>query len=126
MRRVALPAAAALCAVAAVAVPVAVADRPPTAVGVSEREWRIALYRTQVPTGRVRLNVRNYGEDGHDLAVRGRRGKLFGYLPELRPASSGRLTVRLRGPGRYVVFCSLEGHEARGMSAVLHVKRRAR
>ena len=96
--------------------------RPATAVGVGEREWRIALYRSHVTVGRVRFNVHNFGEDGHDLAVRSRRGKLLGVLPELDPAANGRLTARLRRPGRYTVFCSLEGHEARGMRAVLRVR----
>ena len=95
----------------------------PTAVGVGEREWRIALYRSHVPVGRVRFNVHNFGEDGHDLAVRNRRGKLLGAMPELEPAGSSRLTVRLRRPGRYTVFCSLEGHEARGMRSVLRAER---
>ncbi len=95
----------------------------PTAVGVGEREWRIALYRSHVPVGRVRFNVHNFGEDGHDLAVRNRRGKLLGAMPELEPAGNSRLTVRLRRPGRFTVFCSLEGHEALGMRAVLRAKR---
>ena len=99
---------------------------PPTAVGVGEREWRIALYRSRVPTGRVRFNVRNFGEDGHDLAVRNRRGRVLGHLPELRPDETASLTVRLRRPGRYVVFCALEGHEAKGMRATLRVKKRRR
>lgn len=94
---------------------------------MGEREWRIALYRSHVPVGRVRFNVRNVGEDGHDLAVRNRRGRLLGAVPEIEPGATGRLTVRLRRPGRYTVFCSLEGHEARGMRAILraeHKKRR--
>ena len=95
----------------------------PTAVGVGEREWRIALYRSHVPVGRVRFNVHNFGEDGHDLAVRNRRGRLLGVMPELEPAQNSRLTVRLRRPGRYTVFCSLEGHEARGMRAFLRAER---
>jgi hypothetical protein len=90
-------------------------------VGVGEREWRISLYRSHVSTGRVRLNVRNFGEDGHDLAVRSRSGRVLAVLPEIRPDRTGTLTVRLRKPGRYTVFCSLEGHEARGMHAVLRV-----
>jgi plastocyanin len=98
----------------------------PTAVGVGEREWRIALYRSRVPVGRVRFNVRNFGEDGHDLAVRGRDGKVLGHLPELRAGETGSLTVRLRRRGRYTVFCSLLGHEERGMRAVLRVVRRER
>jgi uncharacterized cupredoxin-like copper-binding protein len=31
----------------------------------------------------------------------------------------------MREPGRYRLFCSLEGHEAKGMHAVLRVKRRS-
>ena len=100
------------------------AGHPPTAVGVGEREWRIALYRGEVPTGRVRLNVRNFGEDGHDLAVRTASGRVLGAIGEVRPGRSAPLAVRLRKPGRYRLFCSLEGHEARGMHAVLRVKRR--
>ena len=50
----------------ALAAPAAAAARP-TAVGVGEREWRIALYRPWVPAGLVKFNVRNFGEDGHDL-----------------------------------------------------------
>jgi plastocyanin len=100
------------------------ADVPPTPVGVGEREWRIALYRSKVPTGRVKFNVRNFGEDGHDLAVRTSDGRVLGVLPELKPGRSGTLTLRLRKPGRYRVFCSLEGHEAKGMHAVLRVKSR--
>ncbi len=92
---------------------------PPTSVGVGEREWRVSLYRSRVPVGRVRLNVRNFGEDGHDLSVRTRAGRVLGTLPELRPGKTGSLTLRLRKPGRYVVFCSLEGHEELGMRARL-------
>jgi hypothetical protein len=99
------------------------ASARPTAVGVGEREWRISLYRSRVPLGRVRLNVRNFGEDGHDLAVRTRSGRVLGALGEIRPGETDSLTVRLRRPGRYIVFCSLEGHEALGMRAVLRAKR---
>jgi hypothetical protein len=106
--------------------PQPLAAHPPTAVGVAEREWRISLYRSRVPTGRVKLNVRNFGEDGHDLAVRTSAGRVLGTLPELRPGRSGTLVVRLREPGRYRVFCTLAGHEAKGMRAVLRVKRRER
>jgi hypothetical protein len=100
------------------------AGQPPTAVGVGEREWRISLYRAKVPTGRVAFNVRNFGEDGHDLAIRSASGRVLGAIPEVRPGRSATLSVRLRKPGRYRLFCSLDGHEARGMHAVLRVKRR--
>ena len=50
---------------------------------------------------------------------------MLGLLPELKPGRSGTLTLRLRKPGRYRVFCSLAGHEAKGMHAVLRVKSRS-
>jgi hypothetical protein len=120
---VALAAASAATAAAAAGSEAGTASARPTAVGVGEREWRISLYRGRVPTGRVRLNARNFGEDGHDLAVRTRAGRVLGALAEIRPGETGSLTVRLRHPGRYIVFCTLEGHEARGMRAVLRAKR---
>jgi hypothetical protein len=119
VRRAAL---AAACLAAFAAAP-AGASRP-TPVGVGEREWRVSLYRSHVHTGRLRLNVRNFGEDRHDLAVRTRSGRVLATLHELRPGQTGTLAVRLRTRGRYVVFCSLAGHEARGMHAVLRVTRR--
>ena len=103
---------------------VAAALLGPTPVGVGEREWRISLYRSRVPAGVVHLNARNFGEDGHDLAVRTAGGRVLKTLHELEPGATGTLRVRLRKPGRYVVFCSLADHESRGMRAVLRVKRR--
>jgi plastocyanin len=97
-----------------------------TAVGVGEREWRVSLYRTKVPPGVVRLNAHNYGEDAHDLAVRNSAGRVLGHLSEIRPDRTDTLRVRLRRPGRYVVFCTLEGHETKGMRARLTVKKRAK
>ncbi|MBN1529768.1 MAG: hypothetical protein JW895_11940 [Thermoleophilaceae bacterium] len=102
------------------------AAHSPTSVGVSEREWRVALYRTRVPTGVLRLNVHNYGEDGHDLAIRNRDGKVLASVPEVEPGEGDTLRVRVRRRGRYVVFCTLEGHEAKGMRARLTVVKRKR
>jgi plastocyanin len=92
-----------------------------TAVGVSEREWRVSLHRTTVPVGVVRLNVSNLGEDGHDLAVRDRRGRVLARSPEVGAGRAATLRVRLRQAGRYTLFCALEEHEARGMRARLRV-----
>jgi hypothetical protein len=105
--------------------PAAAAARP-TAVGVGEREWRIALYRPWVPVGPVKFNVKNFGEDGHDLVVRNRRGVARARLPEIRPGATASVTARLMRRGRYTVYCSLPGHLELGMRAVLRVKRSAR
>lgn len=105
------------------AAPAAAAARP-TAVGVGEREWRIALYRPWVPAGLVKFNVRNFGEDGHDFVVRNGRGLVRARLPEIRAGETASVTARLSRPGRFTVYCSLPGHLELGMRAVLKVRHR--
>jgi hypothetical protein len=110
-------------AAVALAGPAAATARP-TAVGVGEREWRIALYRPWVPAGLVKFNVRNFGEDGHDFVVRNRRGVVRARLPEIRAGETASVTARLSRRGRYTVYCSLPGHLELGMRAVLRVRRK--
>ena len=97
--------------------------RPP-AVGVGLQEWQVSVYRSQVPAGRIRLNVTNLGEDTHDLVVRTRTGKVVRRLDPIRAGGRRRAAVRLRRPGRYTLFCSIADHESRGMKAWLRVRRR--
>jgi hypothetical protein len=114
----------ALCLLAAAIVlsaPAAAVARP-TAVGVGEREWRIALYRPWVPAGLVKFNVKNFGEDGHDFVVRNARGVTRARLPELGAGETASVTARLMRRGRYTVYCSLPGHRELGMQAVLRVR----
>jgi plastocyanin len=94
--------------------------RPATAVGVGEREFVIAVYRPRVHAGRLKIGVRNLGEDGHDLAVR-RAGHTYGTLATVRPGATGTLRLTLRHPGRYTLVCTLADHAARGMRATLRV-----
>jgi plastocyanin len=97
-----------------------------TAVGVGLREYRIALYRSRVLPGRVRLNMENLGEDGHDLRVIGPTGTrtIRGSSPELEPGMRRTLTVTLRRRGVYTLVCTLADHEARGMISRLRVVRK--
>ena len=113
-----------LLAVAVVLAAPAMAAAQPTAVGVGEREWRIALYRSWVPAGLVKFNVRNFGEDGHDFVVRNARGLVRARLPEIGAGETASVTARLLRPGRYTVYCSLPGHVELGMRAVLRVRRK--
>ena len=103
------------------------ARSPVTSVGVAEREFRVSLYRVRVRPGFVKLNVRNFGEDTHDLVVRGPHPfvRERGRIVELRAGRRGTLRVRLRREGRYAVVCTLADHEARGMRATLRVSRSA-
>jgi hypothetical protein len=114
-----------LVAAVVMAAPATAAARP-TAVGVGEREWRIALYRPWVPAGLVKFNVKNFGEDGHDFVVRNAHGVTRARLPEIGAGDRASVTARLMWAGRYTVYCSLPGHLALGMRAVLRVRRERR
>lgn len=98
-----------------------------TAVGVGLREYRVALYRSRVLPGRVRLNLENLGEDGHDVRVIGPSGAasaVRGTSPEVRPGGRSTLKVTLRRRGLYRLVCTLGDHEVRGMVARLRVVRK--
>jgi hypothetical protein len=103
------------------------APAPPTElsrfVSVAAREWSLTLSRPVVGTGSVTIELRNVGEDPHNLVVSPDDG---GHVPlaawaETAPGGLLRQSVTL-GAGRYFLFCSLEGHEAAGMSVRLRVE----
>jgi plastocyanin len=94
-----------------------------TAVGVSEREYRIGVYRRTVAPGTVRFNVTNFGEDAHDFTVTTRRGTVLASLPEIRSERQDTLRVRLTRPGTYRLLCTQLDHAARGMRATVVVRR---
>jgi plastocyanin len=103
-RRIALAAAA----VASLAAPAtALAIKPgtqPTAVGVAQREFSVTPYRRSVPVGAVKLNVRNFGEDVHNIVGTGTTW-----------------IVKLRRPGTYQLLCTRANHLKLGMRAKLTV-----
>jgi uncharacterized cupredoxin-like copper-binding protein len=71
----------------------------------------------------VTVELRNVGEDPHNLVVSpddGSHTPLADWA-ETGPGGYLRQTVALPA-GRYLLFCSLEGHEAAGMSARLRVE----
>jgi plastocyanin len=101
--------------------PLARAARAATAVGIGEREFSIAVYRPRVRAGALKLNVRNLGEDAHDLVVR-RAGRRVAALTSVKAGAAATLRLTLP-PGRYALVCSIADHEARGMRATLRVTR---
>ena len=94
-----------------------------TSVGVSEREFRISVYRRTVAPGTIRFNVRNFGEDAHDLTVSDARGTVLAASPEIRSDRRATVTVKLSRPGSYQLLCLKLDHAARGMRATIVVKR---
>ena len=79
-------------------------------VSVTAREFSLTLSRPLVGAGGVTVELRNYGEDPHDLVVStdgsGDRG---GALGRDRPRSGRQAKDVALSTGRYKLFCSLGG-----------------
>ncbi|HEV3284445.1 MAG TPA: hypothetical protein VG010_09580 [Solirubrobacteraceae bacterium] len=93
----------------------------PSALGVREHEYRIGLSRLSVSAGTVIVELDNEGQDAHDLRVApvGSEQPVLSFA-ELRSGGRATQTVTLRR-GTYRLWCSLPGHEAAGMRALLRV-----
>ena len=108
-------------------------------VAVTERDFHIATSTSVVSAGTVTLRIHNAGPDQHELIVApSRAGGLPvradgftvdeetiqasepGSIIPQQPGGTELLTVHLR-PGRYVLFCNMEGHYMAGMHTVLVV-----
>jgi plastocyanin len=96
----------------------------PTRVQVTAEDtegMRFVLSRTSVPAGEAIIEFVNHGQDEHNLhAVQSSEGTEAGSLPNTTPGAHPQLRLDLR-PGSYTLFCSLPGHEAKGMKATLVV-----
>ena len=98
-------------------------DSPlPSFVSVGAKEFSLTLSRPLVGKGGVRIELRNTGEDPHNLVVspEGTHTPLASF-PTIEAGTYERRSVTL-DPGRYQLWCSLEGHEAKGMSVTLRVQ----
>ena len=91
-------------------------------MSVAAKEFSLTLSRPLVGRGGVRVELRNNGEDPHNLVVspEGTHTPLASFST-LGPGTYERGASRST-PGRYQLWCSLEGHEAKGMSVTLRVQ----
>lgn len=94
---------------------------PPARMLVNADEFRFFGSRRAGPSGLWRIQLRNNGEDDHDLAIRRSDGVPIARVPVASPGTVASIRVRLR-PGRYTLFCTLAGHEALGMRWPLTVR----
>ena len=78
------------------------------------------LARRSAPVGAVKLNIRNYGEDVHNLVVRGPDG-FTAIGPDVDSGSTATWVVKLRKPGTYSLLCTRANHLALGMKSRLKV-----
>src|SRR4051794_33471115 len=106
-----------------VSTPHQTASQPPARLLAFASEFHLGASRRTAPAGVLVAELKNNGEDDHDLAVRDPRGRIIASTGVVRHGALGRLRVRLR-PGRYVLVCTLGDHEALGMRTVLVVRAR--
>ena len=94
----------------------------PRFVSVAAREFSLTLSRPLVGAGAVTIELRNRGEDPHNLVMspEGTHTPLASFS-EIGPGTYERRSVTLAS-GRYQLWCSLESHENLGMSTTLNVQ----
>jgi hypothetical protein len=94
----------------------------PARVQVSATEFQLVLSRGAIKAGPAIVELVNRGEDEHDLALRRvGSGAVTRRIGTVAPGGVGELSARLR-PGRFVLWCTLADHRARGMRATLVVR----
>jgi hypothetical protein len=94
----------------------------PRFVSVAAREFSLTLSRPLVGAGAVTVELRNSGEDPHNLVVSsGGTHTPLASFSEIDPGTYERRSVSL-APGSYRLWCSLELHEGLGMSTTLRVQ----
>ena len=102
-------------------VPLAGAATPaPARVQLSADEFGLAASRPSIRSGPAIIELVNYGEDDHDLALRRVGGTRTYRIGIVHPGKTGELETRLRA-GHFVLWCTLADHRSRGMRASLRV-----
>jgi plastocyanin len=93
----------------------------PARVQVIAKEWSFTLSRPEVPAGRVIVEFVNGGEDSHNLHLEpSQAGPEAGSFATSPPGTHTDQAFNMPA-GEYTLFCSLPGHEAKGMKATLKV-----
>jgi len=99
------------------------APPPPARVQVVAREFRLALSRQTIRAGWAVLELRNMGEDAHDLVLeRTGTNRILIRWPLAQPGAVVDREVKLR-PGTYRLSCTVANHRALGMHATLVVRK---
>jgi len=95
---------------------------PPARVQVEAREFSYTLSRQSIRAGLAIIELRNAGEDAHDLRMRRVGGTRVYRWPVTQADGVADEELRLL-PGRYLLWCSIADHRARGMQATLVVRK---
>jgi plastocyanin len=98
------------------------APPPPARVQVVAQEFRYSLSRLSIKAGWAIIELRNGGEDAHDLRMRRAGGTRVYSWPDVQAGDVADKTFKLL-PGTYALWCGVANHRALGMRATLVVRR---
>ena len=101
------------------------APPPPARMLVFADEFRFSPSRRTLPAGVLRLQLKNIGEDDHDLRILGPKGGRKGETGIVHPDGLRQIRVTLPR-GRYTFFCTVADHAKNGMTFTVTVTRRGR
>jgi hypothetical protein len=90
-------------------------------VQVVAQEFRFSLSRTVIRRGWAIVELRNIGQDAHDLRLRRVGGTRVYSWPVVQPGQTVDRELKLL-PGTYRLTCGVANHTALGMVATLHVR----
>jgi hypothetical protein len=96
---------------------------PPARVQVVAQEFRFTLSRQSIKAGWAIVELRNGGQDAHDLRMRRVGGTRVYAWPNVQAGGVVDKTFKLL-PGTYALWCGVANHRALGMRATLDVVRR--
>lgn len=133
MRKLVLPAAAAVAAIA-VGVPIGLASTSSTTVNITEKEFKVLPSTRSVKAGKVTFTIKNRGLLDHTFAIV-KTSLPAGKLPvknnrvtlkpikdvgPFKPGKGGTLTLSLK-PGKYVLYCNIKAHYSSGQRVAFTV-----
>jgi plastocyanin len=95
---------------------------PPARVQVVAREFSFALSRQTIRAGWAIIELRNAGQDAHDLRLQRRGGTRVYTWPVTEAGAVADRRYKLL-PGTYRLWCGVANHRALGMTATLVVRR---
>jgi plastocyanin len=95
---------------------------PPARVQVVAQEFRYALSRQTIKAGPAVIELRNAGQDAHDLLMQRVGGKRVYRWPTVQAGAITDRELKLL-PGTYRLWCGIANHRSLGMQATLVVRR---
>jgi plastocyanin len=98
------------------------APPPPARVQVVAQEFGYALSRQTIKSGWTIIELRNSGEDAHDLRLRRVGGNRVYAFPTTQSGQMVDREFKLL-PGTYRLYCGMANHRALGMQATLVVRK---